>query len=350
MSGTSVYLDPMLEIFLDSLDVRIELIRPRISANDKREQDLLLQAKQKIDDLKKGKTNAEQSAQCDPWNVAYRIERLLALVEPEGTLAYELNRRIDEAQENSLSGYPRLKAEAEVAKGDALDKTQMPPVLRPGGADLLRTALVNTLEELQWAKQRKYYVRPIKKKATQRIVLFGLLAFLIFTFPYLHIYFKKYGSNPEAVSDWAWLALYTSLTGGLFGAFFSRLLFVQSRWENLTIGEWRQSSDVWSLILRGSVGMCGSLLLFFFLRSGVMTGSLFPPFQQLGLSFSNLQDSLGHDTSPTTHLALPSQALALLAVWSVMAGFSERLVPSILSKTESTLENAGGQAAPNKPA
>jgi hypothetical protein len=37
---------------------------------------------------------------------------------------------------------------------------------------------------------------------------------------------------------------------------------------------------------------------------------------------------------------LPSQQLALLATWCFLAGFSERLVPSILSSTEQRFDTA----------
>jgi ABC-type maltose transport system permease subunit len=39
-------------------------------------------------------------------------------------------------------------------------------------------------------------------------------------------------------------------------------------------------------------------------------------------------------------IVLPDRALALLVVWSFLAGFSERLVPHILTSTEKKLTAA----------
>jgi hypothetical protein len=45
-------------------------------------------------------------------------------------------------------------------------------------------------------------------------------------------------------------------------------------------------------------------------------------------------------------LIFPNPQLALLVVWSFLAGFSERLVPSILQSTEVSLSES---ATPRKP-
>jgi hypothetical protein len=41
----------------------------------------------------------------------------------------------------------------------------------------------------------------------------------------------------------------------------------------------------------------------------------------------------------------PSKDLALLAIWSFLAGFSERLVPTILANTEASFANTASGAA-----
>src|SRR5262249_42130683 len=132
---------------------------------------------------------------------------------------------------------------------------------------------------------------------------------------------------------WSWLPFYTALTSGLFGALFSRLLFLQS-WDNLTIGGLKVARDYTSIFVRGCVGMTGAVIVSFFLLSNVVGGGLFPTFSEIGL------DTASYPKDGASHLSLiyPSKSLALLVVWSSPAGFSERLVPSLLQDTEASIE------------
>ena len=56
--------------------------------------------------------------------------------------------------------------------------------------------------------------------------------------------------------------------------------------------------------------------------------------------FQNAPADSGPVPDGQLHQILPSQQLALLAIWCFLAGFSERLVPSILSSTEQQLSVA----------
>jgi hypothetical protein len=323
----------MLDAFLSMLAVRHQ--RASLTAMVEGDQALLLEIGDK---LKKFKENFRTRAgdQNDPaWNEAYQIERTLALVEPAQSLVQEIERRLGEAREEGLSCVDRIEralAGALATPADPLNRTDS------SGPNeyLLRSILLDILEETHWVSQRKFYARPIRQSATKRIVLCGVLAFIMFVFPYAILYVKPNVVVTHNTLGWSWLPLYSVLTAGLFGALFSRLLYLQSNWDALTAGGLRDARDFTSIILRGSVGMTGSVIVYFFLQSGVISGGLFPKFDEIGILRASFPraDGTEPDTQFVLQLLYPSSSLALLVVWSFLSGFSERLVPSLLRDTE----------------
>jgi hypothetical protein len=169
-----------------------------------------------------------------------------------------------------------------------------------------------------------------------------MVAFLLFILPYGGLYLELASGKLSPVESWSWLPLYSALTSGLFGALFSRLLYLQSNWDALTIGGLKDAREFTSILLRGCVGMTGAVIVSFFLQANVIGGALFPTFPEIGLDEAYFPPRGTGLTS--LHLIYPSKALALLVVWSFLAGFSERLVPSILQDTETSV----GKAAPPK--
>ena len=73
-----------------------------------------------------------------------------------------------------------------------------------------------------------------------------------------------------------------------------------------------------------------------------MSGSLFPTFSDIGIERIQSSEKTG-SLLAVLNLYYPTKDLALLVVWSFLAGFSERLVPSILRDTETTLGKASTQ-------
>jgi hypothetical protein len=334
-------LDPMLTYFLGSLDVRIRRVAPTIvSGSDPVKEGALEEIKRSIGEFT---TKFGTTSEAEAWNEAYRLERLFVLVEPRENLWAELKRRFAAAAAENVASTARLSAAAD-ALAPLVKDPKTAGVLLPEGEVMVRALLLEVLEDTHWTIQRKFYSRPIRKNATTRIVCFGMAAFALFMVPYLGLYYNVWHGKPNPIASWAWLPVYSVATTGLFGALFSRLLYLQSNWDALTIGGLKDAREFTSIMLRGCVGMIGAVIVFFFLKSEVVGGGLFPKFSDIGVeefSFPVIKD--GNAVASSLHLYYPSKDWALLVVWSFLAGFSERLVPSILRDTETTISQTPTQ-------
>lgn len=360
--ATTTPADSMLDLFLSMLNVRTVASEHNVG-QDLVAQGIVQNVKGKLADLR-GATRSADSAMA--WNEAYRLERMLCLVEPKDVLLLDLDRRVDEAAAQKLSSLDRLKADVARARSTAFDNTKTPPELKDDGLQVLRDAMNNILEELHWEDQKRFFVTPLLKLAVRRIVWLASIVFVLVLLPYLYLYGLylfgypikiEYPDKIPSIATWVWLPFFTVVTAGAFGAYFSRLIDISmysgrfSTIELESAGTWR------NLFLRGAVGILGAFVLFLFLKSGLLQGNMFPDFTKMGLDFISYNGSADGGTDAaakaaslleTMHLIMPSNALALLAMWSFLAGFSERLVPSILANTESSFAKSadiagGGQ-------
>jgi len=97
------------------------------------------------------------------------------------------------------------------------------------------------------------------------------------------------------------------------------------------------------LTLRALYGAIGAVVLYFFLRSGIISGHIFP-------SFAGSESGTAASNANFGELASNADFGKLL-VWSFIAGFSERLIPDTLERTESQVDqsdkNGKGKAPPN---
>jgi hypothetical protein len=346
--------ETMLRSFLSELEVRAKLVEPRI-AGDKVKEDILTEVRTALSTFFDGTSARGRCAVEDAWNRAYRLERMMALAEPDDTLVAEVQRRIEEASEEKVPTAARLRTTFETAQQTLIDATATPPVLKAGAVDRLRAMLLDVLEETHWAVQRKFHSRPIQKSATRRLVGMGLAACAVFVLPFAYLYVSivlKGNEFAPPFKHWSWLPLWSAMTAGFFGAMFSRLLSLQANWNALSIGALKDARDYSSILLRGAVGMTGAVVVYYFLLAGVVSGSMFPAFEKMDLSHfpaaagaaapvaaGPAAPAAAAGAAMPLGLILPNAQLALLVVWSFLAGFSERLVPSILQSTETSLRD-----------
>jgi len=110
-----------------------------------------------------------------------------------------------------------------------------------------------------------------------------------------------------------------ALMAGYMGACFSMLISLKSRIETITLKELENLHKLHFILTRIITGIGAALICYYFFRAQLLTGSLFPDF------------------SEQKEIHLNSKTYFTLIIWCFIAGFSEKLVPSILSKTEGQL-------------
>jgi hypothetical protein len=107
-----------------------------------------------------------------------------------------------------------------------------------------------------------------------------------------------------------------ALLAGFMGACFSMLISLKGRVESITLQELDNQHSLHVILTRIITGVGAALVCYYFFRAELLSGTLFP------------------DLSDQAKIPVNSKTLFILIIWSFIAGFSEKLVPSILSKTE----------------
>lgn len=153
------------------------------------------------------------------------------------------------------------------------------------------------------------------------VSLFGLLTFLLV----LNASANIDDPRPGTFLFRTYPGLFLALASGLFGATFSMLAQIQRRTAEASLADLSSASAWQTLSVRSSVGVGAAAILYFFFRSGLLEGSLWPDLSQLGY------DAL---VAGGPDALVPNKDLCLLVIWCFIGGFSETLVPTILTRTE----------------
>jgi hypothetical protein len=258
------------------------------------------------------------------WDAIYRAESLLALLYSGEQLRQELGASLQELKELN-------KAAADAFRPDCAELVNDPggcPVPAPNDTRW-NTCLQRLMGAIHWNKNKQYLLRELHAEATRQILWFIFGSALLVIVPYIVyiIYSAIYGADGGGTWWWELLPLWAALTAGLFGAFFFRLTDIKNRTAGMSVEQAALQRKLPYTLFRAGVGVCGALVVYFFLRSGILgSGSLVPNFENIEIGVHGKMN-----------VAAPSTDLALLTFWCFLAGFSEKLVPSIISGGEEKL-------------
>lgn len=301
------------------------------------------------------------------WAKAYRIEQLLVHVYDDPTMELELRRRLQEIQD--VLG-PPLTAWYE---SRATDSKQ--PTVR-------RALLARLVNDLQW----RYMVNEVKRGYSKAVTRSGgwifvatLVAFLFWALlPYLLE--RMYAVDASVTHGRPWYLLMLAGFAGAWGASFSMLIGLRKRLDESNINDLKLMRSLAMLVSRPLIGLGAAFILYFFLVAGLVSGGLFPDLAETAQE-TRAPEVGGEAGDPGSPGAEPApeeptrpgaspggggtrssdatdrdgkrRNLALLVVLSFLAGFSEKLVPGLLTRTgerlsepRSEAEAAGRRTAP----
>ena len=289
------------------------------------------------------------------WTNAYAIEQLLVHLFDDGTLANELQVRVREARD-------ALKP----ALGDYYAAES---VKTPMSADERRAVLSRLINDLQWRytvnEVKRGYAKEITLKTGQMfvaaLVVFAGAVLLTLVWPGLLQFDLR--------------LLVPAVLAGCWGASFSMLSSLRDRLDASGLDALKVLRARWVLGSRVLIGAGGACILYFFFVAGLVSGAAFPdlkgaravqiasaqraassaqpaanaqpaPIAQPAPNAPPAPGTQAADSPPAATEPLtpaptnnqPLEAFALLVVWCFLAGFSERLIPGLLAKTEGKLD------------
>lgn len=249
------------------------------------------------------------------WRRAWQAEQLMSGFLEQEVLISEAEYRLFDAERMKLPAAAHFSAKWQkaVAEADPVKKTAL---MRP-----LYGAL---LGDLHWQYAKRTLDRKIRSQMAGMV--HKLATFLIFfaVFPFIPVY------GGDSVGSWLFTAnsgslrahfygLYTAASFGLLGALFSRLIYMQSNYARLEYDDLINNFQNKALAIRMLVGMIGAIIVFYAILGNLLSGDLFPDLSDLKLEAMKAPDS----------------SFAKLVIWCFLGGFSERLVPDFLTRTES---------------
>jgi hypothetical protein len=280
------------------------------------------------------------------WNDLNLVEVLLVDFDSEATLEEAIQTRLGEMLRRGI-----VDAEVMAARHKAMMAHDPLPSL-----ETRRAFFADILHAIQHFNLRSAQIRRMRAKAIRMVSITAVVGMILAVLPLLAalVHHNAPGSSLDAlivatVRNFPNYGLYTTVTFGMLGALFSRFVSLQTSYVGVPIHD----ADVFyryeNIILRIFLGTLAAVIIYFFVSSGILAGEIVPNVSKLGFQTvqsgdSSLLNVIGDDDA-VTHAIVPTKDFALLVIWAFIAGFSEKLVPDLLSATTTRIGKTDVPAA-----
>lgn len=270
------------------------------------------------------------------WRDAYEAEQLMISIMPAAEVRADLIKFMDDAKRLGVASHDSYREEM-----NALIKNEK--TVEQGSPEAARAAalMLRVLDDLQWRYSQRYHLRQLAQRYMWR---------MLWVFVFIAFFFAAALYSYQLISDRGWTAGFTAyplaLSAGLLGAGFSMLT---GRQQVLSIGSieaMRTATHIGMVLLRLGVGGGAAAIIYFLFDSGFFETALFPDTTRIGFDRVDglLAGPAGEDAGEGAEerivegAKVPNAELRLLIVWGFLAGFSEKLVPAMLTSKSDAQE------------
>lgn len=272
------------------------------------------------------------------WEDAYMAEELLAYVRPWSSLEEELHSqaemigRVSTARKTYFhEALKALQDKYKIAE-QAAPKNETEAFANPYYQEL-RQLLRRVLDDAHWRYAQRYRNRLIYNVYALRLFLTSCVLAISF----LGVLILPANTFAFPFSPYA--ALEIAILAGLLGASFSMLTGRPFDIDTLSIEEMRRLTGFPYMMLRIGIGAIGSVIVYFAVRAGIIESVFLPDLEKIGFTVVNAATRISEDL--VVPIRVPNIDLCQLVVWSVVAGFFEKIVPTILGRLQQETNRNG---------
>lgn len=256
------------------------------------------------------------------WQKAYSAQQLLVMVLPSAFVQAELLKNYAEVCTKQPAKKPVYEEQIAALKAN-------------WDVDQARAVLIRMLNDNQWFASQKYQIRHMTTKYYVRLIyMFVMIAVAFFlTLAFLPTFLFWLKDSAQGGSPWGFAGFLYMLIAGFLGSSFSMLTSQRQAVRVRSIEAMAVLSGLPMIMLRLMVGAGAAAILYFFFEAGLVNGAVFPSLSDIGFS------SIKETAVPGRHWALvPNQNLSLMMIWGFLAGFSEKLVSTMLARVDKSLD------------